>query len=57
MQEQNRLPEAATTEKRQEAELPPVYRENADGLPEKVLLLRQKLYRKAKLVKRAIADR
>lgn len=49
MQEQNRLPEGVTTEKRQGAELPPVYRENADGLPEKVFLLRQKLYRKAKL--------
>jgi len=49
MQEQNRLPEKATTEKRQEVELPPAYRENADGLPEKVFLLRQKLYRKAKL--------
>lgn len=49
MQEQNRLPETATTEKRQEAELLPAYRENADGLPEKVFLLRQKLYRKAKL--------
>jgi len=46
--EQNRLPEKATTEKRQEVELPPAYRENADGLPEKVFLLRQKLYRKAK---------
>jgi RNA-directed DNA polymerase len=42
------LPEKATTEKRQEVELPPAYRENADGLPEKVFLLRQKLYRKAK---------
>jgi len=49
MQEQNRLPERATTEKRQEVELPPAYRENADGLPEKIFLLRQKLYRKAKL--------
>ncbi len=49
MQEQIRLPEGATTEKRQEAELPPAYRGNADGLPEKVFLLRQKLYRKAKL--------
>ena len=48
MREKNRLPEKATTEKRQEAELPPAYRENADGLPEKVFLLRQKLYRKAK---------
>ena len=48
MREQNRLPEKATTEKRQEVELPPAYRENADGLPEKVFLLRQKLYRKAK---------
>jgi RNA-directed DNA polymerase len=48
MREQNRLPEKATTEKRQEVELPPAYRENADGLPEKIFLLRQKLYRKAK---------
>jgi RNA-directed DNA polymerase len=48
MREQNRLPEEATTEKRQEVELPPAYRENGDGLPEKVFLLRQKLYRKAK---------
>lgn len=49
MQEQNRLPEKATTEKRRDIEVPPAYRENADGLPEKVFLLRQKLYRKAKL--------
>ena len=57
MREQNRLPERVTTEKRQEAELPPAYRGNADGLPERVFLLRQKLYRKAKLVTRARADR
>jgi RNA-directed DNA polymerase len=49
MQEQTRLPEGATTEKRQAAELPDVYRVNSDGLPEKVFLLRQKLCRKAKL--------
>ncbi len=49
MQEQNRLPEGATTEKRQGVELPLAYRGNSDGLPEKVFLLRQKLYRKAKL--------
>jgi len=48
MQEQNRLPEVATTEKRREAELPPAYRVNAGGLPEKVFLLRRKLYREAK---------
>jgi RNA-directed DNA polymerase len=41
------LPETATTEQRQ-AELPPAYRENGDRLPEKVFLLRQKLYLKAK---------
>ena len=49
MQEPNRLPEGAATEKRQDVEMPPAYRENSDGLPEKVFLLRQKLYRKAKL--------
>jgi RNA-directed DNA polymerase len=49
MREQNRLPETATTEKRREMEFPPAYRENSDGLPEKLFLLRQKLYRKAKL--------
>ena len=49
MREQNRLPQRATTEKRQDVELPKVYAVNSDGLPEKVFLLRQKLYRKAKL--------
>lgn len=49
MREQNRLPEMATTEKRREVEFPPAYRENSHGLPEKLFLLRQKLYRKAKL--------
>ena len=48
-QERNRLPMKASTEKRREVELPPAYRENSNGLPEKVFLLRQKLYRKAKL--------
>jgi len=49
MQEQNRLPEKATTEKRQEVAFPEAYRVNSGRLPEKVFLLRQKLYRKAKL--------
>ena len=49
MREQNRLPEMATTEKRRDVEFPPAYRENSHGLPEKLFLLRQKLYRKAKL--------
>jgi len=47
--EQNRLPEGVTTEKRREMEIPLAYRENSDALPEKFFLLRQKLYRKAKL--------
>lgn len=54
MREQNRLPEKATTEKRQEVELPPAYRENADGLPEKVFLLRQKLYRPERPIRFAV---
>ena len=37
---------AATTEKRP-VELPPVFRENTRHLPEKLFLLRQKLYLKA----------
>ena len=57
MREQSRSPEGATTEKRRAAELPEAYRENADGLPEGVFLLGQKPYRRAKLVKRARADR
>jgi hypothetical protein len=68
--EQNRLPEEATTaegqapsevrpaltgvEKRQEIELPPAYRENGDGLPEKVFLLRQKLYRPERPIRFAV---
>ena len=47
-QEQNRLPrDAATTDKRQ-IELPECFRNNSRRLPEKVFLLRQKLYLKAK---------
>ena len=47
-QEQNRLPrDAATTDKRR-VELPECFRTNSDGLPEKLFLLRQKLYLKAK---------
>jgi RNA-directed DNA polymerase len=47
-QERNRLPDGtATTEKRQD-ELSPAYGENSDRLPEKVFLLRQRLYLKAK---------
>ncbi len=48
--ERGRLPrESATTEERQsEPELPEQYRVNEDGLPRKLFLLRQKLYRKAK---------
>ena len=48
MQEQNRIPERVTTEKRPEVALPETYRVNADRLPEKIFLPRQKLYRKAK---------
>jgi hypothetical protein len=54
-------PALTGVEKRQEVELPPgsqgrtsagpdlrpAYRENADGLPEKIFLLRQKLYRQS----------
>jgi len=45
--EKSRLPEKATTGDRQ-AELPGFLRENSDRLPEKLYLLRQKLYLKAK---------
>lgn len=48
MKEQNRLqPKADTTEKRAD-DRPEAYRVNGDHLPEKVFLLRQKLYCKAK---------
>lgn len=47
-QERNRLPDASATTEKRPTELPPVYRENSDRLPEKVFLLRQRLYLKAK---------
>ena len=54
MREQDRLPEKVTTENRREVEFPPAYRENSGGLPEKVFLPKQKLYRPERPIRFAV---